>query len=245
MQFGWGQQVQNTMQFQPFLPNCHAQTLIFNSKCQQLSSSDTIYVSFIHSLTALKYCCDPLSVLFFPRDQCVGLHQSIRPNKIDSMFYLSSRVQFGPNSGKKHTKLFFRFFVIGLTTTSSCFIFKLCVVFSRTRIAFPKKSEVKHRIYFMRPQHRPLKPSTLLELSIKMTFDLETRSFDVGSQLLLDDCSELIQWEQGANLEMDGEPSGSCGPERASSHPGLANDSLICLNSSKLQVRIVLSMSLD
>ena len=30
-------------------------------------------------------------------------------------------------------------------------IFKLCVVFSRARIAFPKNSEVEHRICFLRP----------------------------------------------------------------------------------------------
>ncbi len=41
-------------------------------------------------------------------------HKEIRLHKIDSMFYLSSRIQFGPNSGKKHTKLFFRFSLIDL-----------------------------------------------------------------------------------------------------------------------------------
>ena len=65
------------------------------------------------------------------------------------MFYLSSRVQFGPNQGKKHTKLFFAFpKFISLN-------FQLCVVFSRARIAFQKNPEVKHRIYFMRPYQFP------------------------------------------------------------------------------------------
>ncbi len=41
-------------------------------------------------------------------------------------------------------------FLYDTETKKACVIFKLCVVFSHARIAFPKNSEVKHRIYFVR-----------------------------------------------------------------------------------------------
>ena len=67
---------------------------------------------------------------FAKNPECLNM---LRPHKIDSMFYLSSRVQFWPNSGKN--------------TQALC-------CFSRARIASQKNSEVKHRIYFMRPYTR-------------------------------------------------------------------------------------------
>ena len=73
------------------------------------------------------------------------------------MFYLSSRVAFAQKLRKTQT-----FFSPLFTLFSFCmfhmkhrrkfvYFFTICVVFSLARIAFPKRFEVKHTIYFEQP----------------------------------------------------------------------------------------------